>query len=340
MPQKTVIYTHSLKKIIIEAIEESEHSILIAMAWFTDKNIKDCLLQHKKNFLRVRIEIVVDDNNVNDAYFNDYKDFFRDAGIVIRRKTNRKFLHHKFMVIDNIKCITGSYNYTNKAVINLENIQVTKAKRAAAKLIKEFRLITEENYRDENIDLLFKYPDFSQSLLSTYYKFTKAEYKKYRNKIVIGECWTYPTHDSDAIHYSPGLIFNDSISFSPEFGEQEFTPPVKKRVLRDWKQSQSLNNILSSYGPYPDLYSQINGAIKASEKSIRESFLQKLENTFSYCELEKLINGNIDILTETGFWSNNFAPYLTKPIVAELFASFPEIGNQANITFSSSVSPE
>jgi len=104
MPQKTVIYTHSLKKIIIEAIEESQHCILIAMAWFTDNSIKDCLLLHKKNFPRIKIEIVVDNNNINDAYFNDYKDAFDDAGIIIRRKKSRKFLHHKFMVFDNIKC--------------------------------------------------------------------------------------------------------------------------------------------------------------------------------------------------------------------------------------------
>jgi len=212
--------------------------------------------------------------------------------------------------------------------MNLENIQVTKAKRAAAKFIKEFRMITEDHYKDENIDLLFKYPNFAQLLLSTYYKFTKAEYKKYQNKIIIGNCYTYPLHESDAIHYTPGIIFNDSITFKPTIGEQEFDFPVNKLAIKEWKKSQSLNHILNSYGPYPGLYSQINGAITDSEKSIRQSFLQKLESTFTYVELEALIVDGIDIVVETGFWPNNFAPYLTKPIVKELFLSFLDIDRE------------
>lgn len=322
MADQSKTYTYGIKKILLDNIDSAKKSIFIAMAWFTDNEIKDCLIEKKKQIPRLIIEIVVDPNEINEKHFLDYKQKFEQAGITIKKKEVRKFLHHKFMLIDGIITITGSYNYSKKAQMNLELIEWKKSKKAHRKLEKEFRFITDKTYIDENVTILFSYPEFAQKLLSMYYKFTLTEYKKFQNKIVIGECYSYPTGTIDRIFYSPGIIFNKEIGFKVDAGHQEFTIPLDKKAVSGITDSIHFCHVLDSYREYPHLYHQINGALKENTKAIKQTFAQKLDSTFEPAKIRKLIEGNIDLIIEEYFWLNNFAPYINKAIAGKLFDSF------------------
>lgn len=318
-------YTYAIKKVLLDNIEQAQKSIIIVMAWFTDNDLKDALIRKKKQVPDISIEIVVDSNHINKTYFLDYEEQFKAVGIIIKKKENRRFLHHKFMLIDGIISITGSYNYSKKAQLNLENIHWQKSKHAYRKLEKEYKFITTKKYEDENIQLLFSFPEFAQKLLSTYYKFSKTEYKKYKDKIILGQCYTYPTGFYDKIHYEPGIIFNTEINFEIEQQYGEFKAPISKTILSGSILSADQANIIDSYRGYESLYHEINGALKKNRKNREQTFQQKLDNTFSVEKLKELIHNDIDIIIEDYFWLNNFGPYINKEIVEKLFDTFPKV---------------
>lgn len=133
-------YTFGITKVLLDNIADAQKSIIIAMAWFTDNQLKDAFIARRKEKPSVRIEIVVDPNHVNKKYFSDYAEKFNNAGIIIRNKEVRNFLHHKFMLIDDKISITSSYNYSRKAEMNLESITVLKSKKACRVLQKEFKI--------------------------------------------------------------------------------------------------------------------------------------------------------------------------------------------------------
>lgn len=325
MPEKSLTITHGIKKVLLDNIYEAEKSIIIAMAWFTDNEIKDALIIKKTETPKVRIEIVVDPNDTNKKYFFDYQQKFEEAGIILRNRENKKFLHHKFMLIDELIVITGSYNYSKKAQSNSEEINWRKSKKAYVKLEKEFRFITDKDYVDENIKLLLSYPKFAQQLVSMHYKFTLTEYKRYKSKIVLGDCYSYPTGFIDRIGYIPGIIFNTEITFKIDAGHQEFPIPLDKRAVTKLTNAILTSHTLDSYRDYPQLYHEINGELKKNEKRAKLTFSQKLNGTFEAKKIKKLIEDDIDLIVEDYFWLNNFAPYINKAILARLFDTFETV---------------
>jgi len=56
MAYQSKIYTSSIKKILLDNIDNASKSILIAMAWFTDSEIKDRLIEKKKQIPEMVIE--------------------------------------------------------------------------------------------------------------------------------------------------------------------------------------------------------------------------------------------------------------------------------------------
>jgi phosphatidylserine/phosphatidylglycerophosphate/cardiolipin synthase-like enzyme len=191
MNEETKSYFTGIEKKLIEMICDSNKSIKIAMAWFTSNDLKNCILDKKRQSSKIEIEIVVDDNEINENYFLDYTPKFDDLGIIIKPKVSSKFLHNKFMLIDDKTVITGSYNFSKKAKSNLENIVVIQSESLCSYYLRIFKFISTFDYLDENIQLLLDYPDFAQRIISTYYEFTKSEFIKYRNKILIGDCFTH-----------------------------------------------------------------------------------------------------------------------------------------------------
>jgi len=195
-----------------------------------------------------------------------------------------------------------------------------------------FEFLTDEEYIDENILLLQKYPKFAQKILSTYYKFTKKEYLKYKNKIKWGNCFTHFDGYIDEISYDAGFIFNPKVSFEKKI-KNEFDLPIQKNLIENWKfqenakfnyqlyKEQLRDNSTSNDEYWNEFEDDTNNLLK----NIQEFFTRKLDNTFNADELEDLINKNVDIIIEDGIWEHNFEPFLNRKIVENLFKEFDSI---------------
>ena len=134
---------------IVNEIKSSKKSVFIAVAWFTNQEIFDVLVQKAQEgclvFLMVSDDAInsnssIDLDQVNKKYFKVYKVGDGD----------RDLMHNKFCVIDHNTVITGSYNWTNKAETNFENIVITYDDTILAeKFISEFNKIKNRYYPEE-----------------------------------------------------------------------------------------------------------------------------------------------------------------------------------------------
>jgi len=326
MKNEPKAYFKGIEKKIIDEIDEGKSSIKIAMAWFTNNTIKDSLIRVKENKPKIKIQIVVDDNDINKKYFLNYRAKFEDVGIEIKEKVSERFFHHKFMVIDECTTITGSYNYSKKANSNLENIVVIKCPDFSSYYSRQFSFLTTVDFVDENIKILLEYPKFAQEILSTYYSFSESEYYKYKNKILIGDCFTHENGFCDELTYFPGLIFNPKISLSDYKKSEffEFGIPVNKKMIKSWFEIRNMNLILESFSGDEENYHLINGELDKNVKAVEKYFKRKMEKTYRCGKLKGIVEKGVDIILEDDLWLNNFEPFINKKLVEITFGTIEE----------------
>jgi len=129
------VYFKGIRNEIITLIGNAKFDIKIAVAWITDTTIIRALESARHR--NVNISMVFYDDKIND------KEFFEGlflSGADIRY--SKKLMHNKFCIIDNEIVINGSYNWTNKAQHNNENILVTFGNREIAEQFRgEFEKI-------------------------------------------------------------------------------------------------------------------------------------------------------------------------------------------------------
>ena len=317
-------YIKGIEKKLIEFIGSTEKSLHIAMAWFTNKDIKESLISLKRKNPNIIIEVVVDDNYINDKCFSNTLDDFNSVGIKIRENLTGRFLHNKYMIIDKKTTITGSYNYSKKANWNLENIIVVNSSNLSDYYFRLFQFITKTNYKDENILLLFEYPEFAQQIISTYYSFSKKEYNKYKEKIEIGDCFTHDNGLGDSLTYYPGLVFNKKIKYNKEV-TSEFGLPVNKEIIKNWIDNENMNLTLDFYRGKEDLYHLISDELEENTKSLEIAFKRKIEKVISAEDIKKLIEDKVNIIIEDDLWLMNFEPFINKELINEIFEQISPI---------------
>lgn len=125
-----------IKQRIISEIEKASQNIFVAMAWFTDRDIANAIINAKKR--NITVDIVLSSNAQNETV----KQMFKAENISIHAfetGDERGIMHHKFCLIDNRISINGSYNYSyNASNNNVENIQVTDDLNTYRQLFAEF----------------------------------------------------------------------------------------------------------------------------------------------------------------------------------------------------------
>lgn len=318
------VYLKGIEKKLIEYISSTEKSIYIAMAWFTNNDIKNSLINLKKKNPKIIIEIVVDDNYINDNYFSNTKSDFDSVGIRVKKNLTGIFLHNKFLIIDNQTTITGSYNYSKKANWNLENIIVVNSDNLSNYYFRLFQFITIENFKDENIVLLLRHPKFAQSIISTYYNFTKREYNTFKEKIEIGDCYTYYNGLCDSLFYLPGLIFNPKIKYNEEISS-EFELPVNKEIIKKWIENENISLTLDFFSGKENLYHLISDELIENTRSLETAFKRKIKKIITVEEITKLIENDVNIIIEDDLWLMNFEPFINKKIIQEIFEKIKPI---------------
>ncbi len=126
-----------IRSIILENLSNAKFDIYVAVAWFTDKQIFEILMEKSRQGLNVEVVIVNDEINLGNQF--NYNLFTEQGGKLFWDNH-----HHKFCVIDREIVITGSYNWTYMANNRLqrENVIVIKhEKELIDKYSIEFRTL-------------------------------------------------------------------------------------------------------------------------------------------------------------------------------------------------------
>jgi hypothetical protein len=137
---QTTAYFENIPEAINSYLGNATHSVKVAVAWFSDRDIFETLCQKAKSGIGVELMIANDSTN-----FRDKGLLFKDLEIcggrfyIAGKDPKKKFMHNKFCVIDGQTVITGSYNWSYKARQNHENITVTEnAPELATQFSQEF----------------------------------------------------------------------------------------------------------------------------------------------------------------------------------------------------------
>ena len=94
---------------------KAKSSIRIAVSWFTNELLLQPLIL--KLQCGVSVELIINDDEINKGGEN-----FISNGGKLMWNTSKYLMHEKFCIIDDRIVITGSYNWTNKAEFNHEDV--------------------------------------------------------------------------------------------------------------------------------------------------------------------------------------------------------------------------
>lgn len=125
-----------IKREILNHINNSKISIEIAVAWLTDHEVITALSNKLQESVSIRV--ILDDDDINKESIRNF------CRLNIPTKPIPPFgfcgniMHNKFSIFDNDTVITGSYNWTNKACYNNENIVIVINQDVARNFLLQF----------------------------------------------------------------------------------------------------------------------------------------------------------------------------------------------------------
>lgn len=120
---------------IINHIKSAEFTVWISMAWFTNKKIFNALKEKKDLGLDIKLILFNDETNKNSGLnYNYFETYFKDSFGYY----NQNKLHTKFCIVDFNKVLEGSFNWTNSAEYNDENLNVLKGTKAVSEYSNRF----------------------------------------------------------------------------------------------------------------------------------------------------------------------------------------------------------
>jgi len=131
----------NIHKVIIHHLDQAQTEIVVAIAWFTDREIFEVLCKKVRAGIKVSVALIGDEIYQGPGGLN-FQRLSNFGGKVIFLPPGSRdvpTMHHKFCVIDSDTVITGSYNWSQKARSNDENIMVvTDATEFAGKYLDTF----------------------------------------------------------------------------------------------------------------------------------------------------------------------------------------------------------
>ncbi|MDC1213884.1 phospholipase D-like domain-containing protein [Rhodospirillales bacterium] len=121
----TSVYFENISKEIAKRLDDATYEIVIAIAWFTDANLFNILRRKASHGIHVKL-LYLDDKINKGASFNvrQLEAFKANVFPISPEMQSTNIMHNKFCVIDGRHIVTGSYNWTNRAKSNDENITV------------------------------------------------------------------------------------------------------------------------------------------------------------------------------------------------------------------------
>ncbi len=137
LKMSTKAYFDNIKDCLINELNNASSSILVAIAWFTDKELFDILCSKIKEGLNVELIITYDEINISSSF--EYQKMNQIGGSF--KYYEGSLMHNKFCIIDLKTTITGSYNWSYQSKHNRENISVTQDSALALQFAKYFYML-------------------------------------------------------------------------------------------------------------------------------------------------------------------------------------------------------
>lgn len=129
IPMKLV--DKNIESAIIEYIKRAKKEIIIAVAWISSKDIVYSL--ERSVAKGVKVEVITSDEPTNEWLIKEKP----LKNLTVISKPGRNRMHNKFCIIDNKTLINGSYNWSENAKHNIENVLIIESK-VASRLFKDY----------------------------------------------------------------------------------------------------------------------------------------------------------------------------------------------------------
>lgn len=141
----------NIRNLIIDNIRASKSEIKIAVAWFTQRQLYDAVLDALQR--GVKVSLIMMKDFINCGIYGLPLQIFVDKGGNLHFVTSRGWtMHNKFCLFDNSMVISGSYNWTYSAETrNAENVIATDDDNVCSRFDDYFNRLWEESFTEETI---------------------------------------------------------------------------------------------------------------------------------------------------------------------------------------------
>ncbi|MBN2161090.1 MAG: phospholipase [Spirochaetes bacterium] len=127
-----------IERIILKRLEKAKTSIVFMAFSFTSPGIAEMIIRRFKKGVAVRG--IFERRGARGRHSQYTK--LKIEGVPVRLDRNRNNMHHKVIIIDGARVITGSYNFSRSAnKRNDENILIIDSKKIAREYLAEFERI-------------------------------------------------------------------------------------------------------------------------------------------------------------------------------------------------------
>lgn len=133
--QDTIDDSEKILQRIKSELQNAETEILVAMAWFTNYELYSII--EEKLEKNVKVSIILSEQPDNEKL--DFNNLVKKGAQLERIKNiGWGMMHQKFCIIDRNVAISGSYNWSNNAKNNHENVIVTSFPKTVNELVETF----------------------------------------------------------------------------------------------------------------------------------------------------------------------------------------------------------
>ncbi|WDL96959.1 phospholipase D-like domain-containing protein [Alicyclobacillus sp. ALC3] len=137
----------------VDCIQSAQTSIFIAdFAWHAPIAKADLIAKKKAG---IDVQVILDATEGGEKYEQAAIQEMRDAGIVVwlTHSQHGKYMHHKFMVVDGTRVLSGSWNFSESASLEDNYFDIIENEQRAALFVSkwtEIRDFAKDHYMEFN----------------------------------------------------------------------------------------------------------------------------------------------------------------------------------------------
>lgn len=136
----TITVFEKIQKNIILQLKQAENRIRICVAWLTDDDIFEVLIEQATKGIYIEVIVLNDEYNRAKSNYHNRLVSLNSKVYLVDNNPNNGMLHHKFCLIDYFILISGSYNWTNNAKRNNENIIIVDRNNDEDSTVDEYNM--------------------------------------------------------------------------------------------------------------------------------------------------------------------------------------------------------